>query len=65
MATDFTVIGPAVNMTSRIEGLTRVTGRPVLLSSAFVRECGREFEAVGTFPLKGVAVKETVYAPAE
>ena len=35
---DFTAIGPAVNLVSRLEGLCRPLDRPVLLSGAFAAE---------------------------
>ena len=52
---DFTVIGPAVNMASRLEALTKQLGRPVLLSRAFVDSVGSEFalERVGEYPVRG------------
>ena len=37
---DFTVIGPAVNLTARIESMCRQLGRPLLLSSDFVKAGG-------------------------
>lgn len=61
---DFTVIGPAVNVASRLESLTKLTGRPVLLSQAFVDHagCGDQVDRLGAFSLKGI--EEPVQASA-
>ncbi|WP_407175858.1 adenylate/guanylate cyclase domain-containing protein [Bradyrhizobium sp. STM 3562] len=52
---DFTVIGPAVNMASRLEALTKQLGRKVLLSRAFADFVQSEFdlERVGEYPVRG------------
>ena len=52
---DFTVIGPAVNMASRLESLTKQLGRPVLLSRAFADfvESDFDLERVGEYPVRG------------
>ena len=60
---DFTVIGPAVNLTARIESLCRQLGRPLLLSSDFAGACGSPTQSVGRFPLKGVAFEQEIFVP--
>jgi len=52
---DFTVIGPAVNMASRLETLTKQIGKPVLLSRDFAELVASEFELerVGQHTVRG------------
>jgi len=62
---DFTVIGPAVNLTARIESLCRQLGRPLLLSSDFAKACGISAVSLGSFPLKGIGADQEIFVPAK
>lgn len=61
---DFTVIGPAVNVASRLESLTKEVKRSVLFAKAFVEMAGCEsmLENVGSYPLRGFGDPVTVFA---
>jgi adenylate cyclase len=61
---DFTVIGPAVNETCRMEALCDELGCPVLLSEAFSDRCASPTRAVGHFVLRGMAGARMLHAPA-
>jgi adenylate cyclase len=61
---DFTVIGPAVNLTARIESMCAPLGRPLLLSSDFVEAAGIAALPLGSFPLKGIGAEQQIFAPA-
>ncbi len=61
---DFTCIGPAVNLTSRLQGLAASQGWPMALSGSFAKAVTRTTRALGSFPLKGLAEPVEVYAPA-
>lgn len=61
---DFTVIGPAVNVASRLETLTKELRREVLISGAFARRCpcgGDSLERLGAYPLRGVGEPVEVF----
>ncbi len=63
---DFTVIGPAVNIASRLEALTKTEGRSVLASVEFAAALGEQtsdrFEAIGERALRGVDQSVRVFA---
>ena len=52
---DFTAIGPAVNLVSRLEGLCRPLGRAVLVSGAFAAHASAALIPLGEHVLRGVA----------
>jgi adenylate cyclase len=60
---DFTVIGPAVNLTARIESMCRQLGRQLLMSSDFVKAGAIAAEPLGAFSLKGVGAEQEIFAP--
>ena len=52
---DFTVIGPDVNLVSRIEHFCRELDRSLIMSQAFAEALGRPMWELGHFNLRGFA----------
>jgi adenylate cyclase len=62
---DFTAIGPAVNLVSRLEGLCRPLGRSVLISGAVAAETTTPLVPLGAHVLRGIATPCTVFTLAD
>lgn len=61
---DFTVIGPTVNRTARLESLTSALGEPILVSGEIAAAIGDGVESAGYHRLKGVPEPVEVFRPA-
>jgi adenylate cyclase len=58
---DFTAIGPAVNLVSRLEGLCRPLGLSTLISGAFAAETTSPLVPLGEHVLRGIAAPCAVF----
>jgi adenylate cyclase len=58
---DFTAIGPAVNLVSRLEGLCRPLGRSVLISGAVAAETAMPLAPLGEHVLRGIVTPCAVF----
>jgi adenylate cyclase len=59
---DFTVIGPAVNLVSRIEDLCKALDQPLLATAAFARHLGDNLVAIGEHRIRGLAEPVELFA---
>jgi class 3 adenylate cyclase len=58
---DFTAIGPAVNLVSRLEGLCKPLNRSVLVSSAVAAESEKPLIPLGVHALRGISAPCAVF----
>lgn len=58
---DFTVIGPAVNLATRIEGLCAELDQPLLSSRQFASVCGSRLRSLGRHHVRGFDEPQEVF----
>ena len=59
----WSVIGPVVNETARLEGLTKSLGEPIVASRSFVDGLAGDWRPLGAHELRGVAAPMEAFAP--
>src|SRR6266480_1045317 len=60
---DFTVIGPAVNLVSRVEAVAKTLNLPIVVSDEFARAYGEPLRPLGRYILRGLATAHELYTP--
>ena len=60
---DFTVIGPAVNLVSRVETVAKALNLPIVVSEAFARVYGGHLRSLGRHELWGLGGSHELFAP--
>jgi adenylate cyclase len=60
---DFTVIGPAVNLLSRVETAAKALNLPIVVSEAFARAYGGNLRSLGRHELRGLGGSHELFAP--
>ena len=59
---DFTVIGPAVNLVSRIEAAAKALDQPIVVSDDFARAYGKPLRSLGYHQFRGLATRHELFA---
>jgi len=62
---DFTVIGAAVNLASRLEKLSAELGRSIVTSASFAAAVPQCLESLGFHRLRGVSEPQELFSPAQ
>jgi adenylate cyclase len=57
------VIGPAVNLVSRIEAVAKALDLPIVVSDDFARAYGEPLHPLGRHELRGLATPHDLFAP--
>ena len=60
---DFTVIGPAVNLVSRIEAVAKSRDLPLVVSDDFARALSESLPSLGAHRLRGLERPHELFAP--
>jgi adenylate cyclase len=60
---DFTVIGPAVNLVSRIEAVAKAQNLPIIVSDDFASAYGGQLVSLGRHQLRGLAQPHELFRP--
>ena len=60
---DFTVIGPAVNLVSRIEAVAKSLDLPIVVSDQFAAAYGKPLASLGQHQLRGLATPHELFTP--
>lgn len=61
----FNVVGPAVNMTARIQSMTKELHTPLLMSAEFSKHLRTPLKSVGCHDLRGVASAQELFTVAD